>query len=82
MASEYTAIPANFMKSVLPERMQHNFDITTELTFSEEKEKCSYFRLSEFGKDIQINTKLQYTKCATMGLNVISELLACTVISQ
>jgi len=54
--SEYTAIPANFMKSVLPERMQPNFELTTELTFSVE-EKGSYFRVSEFCKDIQVNTK-------------------------
>jgi len=66
----------------LPERVQQNFDLTTELTFSVEEEKCSCIRVSEFGKVIQVNTKYPYKNCATIGLNVISELLACTVISQ
>ena len=45
------------MKSVLPEQMQQNFDLTTQLTFSVEEEKCSCIRVSEFGKVIHVNTK-------------------------
>jgi len=37
--------------------MQQIFDLTPELTFSVEEEKYSYIRVSEFGKNIQVNSK-------------------------